>query len=166
MRKILVIGHARHGKDTAAEFLAKILDLNYRGSSEVCAEFIFEELGCYSTVQECFNDRSNHRAAWHQLIAKYCKDDKARLGKLIYRDNDIYCGVRAQDELDSVIAEFNPLVLWVDASERLPLEPSDSMQLSYEPRFNFIDNNKSKGWMLKQLTRLAHLIDSTKGSLE
>lgn len=154
-RKLIVIGHARHGKDSVAQHLAQKLGLRYRGSSEVCADFIFELLKDkygYKTPLECFEDRVNHRAEWHNIIADYCKDDKARLGKIIFKDNDIYCGIRAQDELDAVMAEFDCLVLWVDASKRHPLEPTSSMQLRFDPeRYEYLDNNGTYEELLEQL---------------
>jgi hypothetical protein len=105
----------------------------------------------YTTVEECWLDRVNHRAKWYTEIAEYCKTDKARLAKCVYATNDIYCGVRAKDELTAIIKEFNPLIFWVDASKRLPLEPYDSMQLSYHPTYNMVDNNKSEAELYKQL---------------
>ena len=154
-RKLIIIGHARHGKDTVAEFLAKKLDLKFKGSSEICAEFVFEKLKDkygYRSVKKCFNDRAHHRAEWHNIIAEYCKDDKARLGKLIFEENDIYCGIRAKDELEAVMAEFDCMVLWVDASKRMPLEPVDSMQLNFDPeRFDYLDNNGTLEELLEQL---------------
>ena len=154
MRKFLVLGHARHGKDTVAEYLAKELGLSYKGSSEVCAEFIFKELAGYKSVQECFEDRSNHRVEWFQIITDYCRTDKARLGRLIYETNDIYSGVRAKDELDAVIEEFSPFVIWVDAAFRLPLESNKSMQLLPYADYRYIDNNKDEEHLYKQLDKL------------
>lgn len=155
MVKIVVIGHARHGKDTVAEHLAKECKLSYRGSSDICAAWIFEILKDdhgYESAAACFNDRGTYRALWHKLIAAYTANDKARLGRLVFKDNDIYCGIRAKDELEAVIKEFNPMVFWVDASNRHPLEPKNSMQLSYDPdRFEYIDNNGTLKELLAQL---------------
>ena len=155
--KFLVLGHARHGKDTVAERLAISLKLSYKGSSEVCAEFIKDKLG-YDTAEECFKDRVNHRAEWHKLIAEYCVEDKARLGRLIYQDNDIYCGIRAQDEVDAVIEEFDPFVIWVDATGRCPLEPADSMQLTYNHKWLYVDNNRDRDYLVAQITVLTDAI--------
>lgn len=154
--KILIVGHARHGKDSVAQHIAQTLGLKYRGSSEVCADWIFEilkEEHGYKTSFECFEDRVNHRALWHKLIAAYNANDNARLGRLIFKDNDIYSGVRSQAEFDAIVAEFNCMVLWVDASKRQPLEPKDSMQLRFDPEFHeYIDNNGTYTELLEQLT--------------
>ena len=159
MRKLLILGHARHGKDTAAEYLAEKLGLSYAGSSQVCCDaFIFDLLKDkygYTTSQECFEDRVNHRAEWHQLIADYCKDDKAKLGRTIFEHNDIYCGIRAVDECEAVIAEFDPIVIWVNASNRVGPESRESMQVRYQPGWIKIHNNGTGGEFLQKLDTLA-----------
>lgn len=154
-KKILVIGHARHGKDSVAQHLAQKYNLSYRGSSEVCADWIFEILKDehgYKTSHECFEDRVNHRALWHKLIKAYNMDDLGRLGRLILMDNDIYCGIRNPKELEAIIEEWDPIVLWVDASKRCPLEPADSMGIKFDPeRFEYLDNNGTWEELLEQL---------------
>lgn len=159
MRKILVLGHARHGKDTAAEYLAEKLGLTYAGSSQVCCDsFIFAALKDkygYATSEECFEDRVNHREEWRQLIADFCAGDKAKLGRLIYESNDIYCGIRAKDECEAVIAEFDPLVIWINATKRVPKEPKSSMQLEYQEGWTKITNHKTGSEFLAKLNTLA-----------
>jgi hypothetical protein len=77
--KLLIIGHARHGKDSMAEILQENFGLKFKSSSEAAAEiFIYDVLKgkySYKTPQECFKDRVNHRAEWHQLICEYIIND-------------------------------------------------------------------------------------------
>lgn len=159
MRKLLILGHARHGKDTAAEYLAKKLGLSFTGSSMICCKaFIFDVLKHqygYATPEECFEDRVRHRKEWHDLIALACDDDKARIGRIVYANHDIYCGIRAKDECEAVIAEFDPIVIWVTAEGRLPPEPAESMQLEYQKGWIKIRNHRTKGKFLKRLDKLA-----------
>lgn len=156
--KLLVVGHARHGKDTVSEYLAKKLGVPFKGSSRVCCEeFIFHKLAAvwdYKNVEECFEDRVNHRATWHKLIADYCSDNKSAVGQLIYQKHSIYCGIRALDECEAVIKEFTPIVIWVDASKRKLLEPSESMQITKQPNWINIDNNGSEEDLYKTLDEL------------
>lgn len=122
-RKLLIIGHARHGKDTVAEMISKHFGLKVKGSSEMAAEiFIYDALKDkygYKTPEECFEDRVNHRQEWYELICDYNKEDPTRLAKAIMKDNDIYCGMRSSVEIeecrnqgvfDFVIGVFNPSV--------------------------------------------------------
>jgi hypothetical protein len=158
MRKILVLGHARHGKDTAAEYLAEKLGLTYAGSSEVCCRaFIFEALRDkydYEFVLDCYIDRVNHRVEWYNLIAEYCKDDKAKLGRLVYQHNDIYCGIRSKNECEAVIAEFDPIVIWINAMSRVAPEPAESMQLVCQEDWIKVQNNGTGCAFIAELDKL------------
>lgn len=139
-KPILILGHARHGKDTAAEYIRNKYSYNFQGSSLVFARLAYETMG-YESAQECFEDRHNNRELWHKMIAQYCHKDPARLGKLIYRNNEIYCGIRAQKELDAVIAEFKPAVIWIDALDRLDPESDSSFKITKPPGAITISNN-------------------------
>lgn len=135
-RKVVVMGHARHGKDTVAERLRDTFGLQYRGSSEICAEFVKQEMQDlqikhYPTVEACFEDRGNFRADWHKIIHDYNRGDPARLGKLIFSQADIYCGIRDVDELNGIVAEFDPILVWVSADSRVPQEDSSSINISF-----------------------------------
>ena len=154
MRKILVVGHARHGKDTVAEIIADYLGESHKASSERCASFVREAMLpniVYGTDKECFEDRVNHRAKWHSIIKEYCADDKARLGTLIYKDNLIYCGIRDTEELNAILAKFNPYVIWVDAAGRVPLEASSSMNIEYRPGWPRVRNTGAMVWLKEEV---------------
>lgn len=144
--KLLIIGHGRHGKDTVAEYLRDNRDMTFKSSSMHCAENVvypvLKDTYGYTTVEECFEDRSNHRSEWFDLIANYCSDDLARIGREIFEVSDIYCGLRNKREFHAIknngIFDF---VVWVDRSDHLPLEPKDSMSLEPWMADFVIDNN-------------------------
>jgi hypothetical protein len=122
--KILILGHARHGKDELASILQKKYNLTFKSSSETCNElFIYETLRDkynYTSKEECFEDRTNHRDEWKRLICDYNKDDKARLGKYIYERNDIYVGLRDFEEYEAIIKLGTvDVVIYVDAGKRM-----------------------------------------------
>lgn len=146
--KYIIFGHKRHGKDTACEILQEKFGLRYAASSEfACEKFLFEQLRAshgYETVQDCFEDRHNHRALWFNAIRDYNRSDLARLGKEIFAENDIYCGIRNKEEFDALRKEgFFDLAIWIDASERLPPEDASSMTLTRADADIVIDNNDS-----------------------
>jgi dephospho-CoA kinase len=156
--KILVIGHARHGKDTVCEILQQEYNFRFESSSNFCArKFIFELLKPkygYFTYEECFNDRHNHRAEWFDLIHGYCNPDLARLGREIFAENDIYCGLRNRLEFDALRNEkVFDYAVWVDRSQHLPLEPADSMNLSREMADIILDNNKDLDYLHAQVIK-------------
>ena len=120
--KILILGNARHGKDTLAELLADRFGMTYKSSSEMAMEiFLFDmlkEKHGYETMQECFEDRVNHRQIWYLSICDYNKDDRARLAKDILEGHDCYVGMRDLDEFEASKELFD-VIIWVDASKRL-----------------------------------------------
>ena len=62
--KVLVLGYARHGKDTVCDIIKEEYGFTFRSSSEFCAEHVVHPAmrSEYDTWQECFADRHNHRA--------------------------------------------------------------------------------------------------------
>lgn len=140
--KILIIGHARHGKDTVAEMIQENTGLTFKSSSMVAAEiFIFDSLKekyKYETFEECFEDRINHRAEWYNLICDYNVDDKSRLAKDIVATSDMYIGMRSRYEIDKCISDgvFNIIVGVFDP--RKPLESSNSFDIDLFQSANIV----------------------------
>ena len=149
--KLVVIGHARHGKDTVANLLHLWGGLPAESSSWIAAErFIYAALLAeghkYRTLQECWEDRTSAemRTKWYNLIVEFNKDDPTRLMKLIFEKNDIYVGLRNRDEfLAGKLERRFDLSIWVDATERLPEESDNSMTLSKQDADIIIDNNST-----------------------
>ena len=142
--KILIIGHARWGKDTVAEILRDGWGYKFCSSSlAACEKVVFPVMSKqegYTSVEECFEDRVNHRTQWHQLISEYNTPDKTRLAREIMETNDIYVGMRCQEELKATRGLFD-VVVWVDASQRLLPEPASSNTLTKEMADYCISNN-------------------------
>ncbi len=146
MNKLLIIGHARSGKDACAEILRHHMGLTFESSSVKAAEiFIYDKLKDkygYKTPVECFEDRVNHRAEWHDLICDYNKEDKARLAKDILKDSDCYVGMRSGEEIEECVRQkIFSLIIWVDASQRVPDEGKDSFNIDKSYADFIIDNN-------------------------
>lgn len=131
--KLLIIGHCRHGKDTVAEMIRDMFGLTFQSSSQAAADiFIYDRLKDkygYKTPEECFEDRMNHRAEWHDLICDYNKDDKARLAKDIIEMDDIYVGMRSDAEIQECVKQglFDYVIGVYDP--RKPHEPKDSFNI-------------------------------------
>lgn len=116
--RLMILGHARHGKDTAAEWLAKNHDYKFVSSSwfmcervvwkaihnsyeremflerltpaqRLCREREFVEMRArYADIQQCYVDRANYRGMWYDLIAAYNGSDPARLTKAIFAEGN------------------------------------------------------------------------------
>lgn len=163
--KLLIIGYARHGKDTVCEILREKYDYKYVSSSVFCAKmFIYEKLSPlygYKTIEECYEDRVNHRSEWYDLISNYCMDDPAILGKQIFSEHDIYCGLRNIREYDEMRKQnVFDLCLWVDRSDHLPPEPETSMTLNISHADIVVDNNGSLEDLNQQVDLLVKKINS------
>ena len=133
-KKLLVIGHKRHAKDSMAEILRDNFGLKFQSSSQAAADiFIYDALKekyNYQNSEECFEDRVNHRAEWYDMICEYNAHDKARLAKDIMSTSDCYVGMRDRPEIDECRKQgVFDMVIWVDASDRLPLEGTDSFNI-------------------------------------
>lgn len=157
---LYVIGHARHGKDTAAEIIAQVYDLKFCSSSWFMNErVIFDKLSPkygYKTLQECFDDRHDKRAEWYDIIAAE-NPTGTELSKLLFEDFDIYVGMRNKREMEAVMLDpsINNFNIWVDASKRKPLEPASSMSIPRYCAHMSLDNNGGEFKLLMQILKIA-----------
>lgn len=157
--KLIVTGHKGHGKDTACAIIEKLYQLTFISSSMILAEEVIypvlkEKYG-YTTVQECFDDRDNHRKEWFDLLAAYNTPDATKLGRLIFEQSDVYCGLR--NVLELVAMEQQSLfdfTIWIDALERLPPESKDSMTITMDDCDYIVDNNGPEEELEQRITEV------------
>lgn len=145
--RLMVLGSGRHGKDSVCEILRDRYGFTFESSSHFVAEravrpYLATRGVTYSSFDEMYADRVNRRAEWFTAISEYNSPDAARLGREIYQEFDIYCGIRNQRELialqrDGVVQH----TMWVDASKRLPPEPVTSITVTARDADCVIDNN-------------------------
>ena len=129
--KLLVIGYAGHGKDTAATMLGKLLELDcISGSQFACKEIVYPQLKSvygYASPEDCFMDRTSHRQEWFEIIAHYNSVDPMKLTKEVMKEYDIYVGMRSERELlECKRQKIFDLIIWIDASKRVGPEQSES----------------------------------------
>lgn len=172
--KILIIGMARHGKDTFAELLAKKLGCSFQSSSRAALEvFLFERLNTlrswtklppYASLDEAYEDRVNHRRLWFEEIRDYNTPDRTRLTRDILAKHDIYVGMRNIEELRATRHLFD-CVVWVDAFPRLRTrESQDSISISPADADWIVDNNFDLKALSEQADILAlHLLNRSTG---
>ena len=145
MPNLLIIGYARHGKDTVAEILAKDCGFEFTSSSEfVGREVIWENWGKvrYDSFEAMFADRMNWRETWMRMIAEYNTPRKDRTARtMLERGYDLYVGMRRLDELEASRHLFDHVV-WVDRSEHLPPETGSMDITPLNAKADYvIDNN-------------------------
>jgi hypothetical protein len=133
--KLLIIGHGRHGKDTVAEIIQDEYGLSFMSSSCAAAEeirpILKSQFGLnYTTLEQCYNDRHNHRQAWKNAISEYNAEDKTRLARHILQRADIYVGLRCDVEFYAARHLFD-YVIGVTAFDRVKaLDPTFTISLS------------------------------------
>lgn len=152
--KLMILGHARHGKDTVGEWFVKRGYTFVSSSWFVCEKAVFPAMmranaknyGLsqfpYANAREAFEDRANHRGFWYRAISDYNRPDAARLGKELFAEYDMYVGLRSARELHALRnAGAFDIAVWVDASERCPQEPRSSCTVEPWMADYVIDNN-------------------------
>lgn len=142
--RILVIGHGRHGKDTAAAMLAKATGGSFVSSSEFAAKKAVFPLvsDLYPDWRAAYADRANHRELWYHAIRAYDLRPGPMLAEQVLVDHNIYVGMRSSVEFERSCDLFD-LVIWVDRSKILPPEPGSSMELTAKDADLVLDNNQS-----------------------
>lgn len=161
--KILILGNARHGKDTLAELFNTHFGLTFMSSSKAAADFfLYDKLKSkynYTSPDECFEDRVNHRDEWYTEICDYNKNNRARLASDILSKVDCYVGMRDKAEFDECIKQnLFDLIIWVDASGRLPLEPGTSFNIDKDCADIIVENNGTYQDFVKKSIRIGKLI--------
>jgi hypothetical protein len=147
--RLLIMGYARHGKDTVCELLRDRYGYRFTSSSMFCAEHVVLpasrdaiEMPFYDDAGACFEDRVNHRKFWFDTITAYNTPDKSRLGREIFESFDIYCGIRNAEEFQALkLGRSFDLAIWVDASDRVASEGADSCTVMPSMADYVLDNN-------------------------
>ena len=161
--KLFIVGHGRHGKDTVAEFIQKNYGLTFESSSMFCAEHVvtpwLEKMGItYDSLEECYEDRANHRQDWYEAIRSYNKEDESRLSRAIFAKYDMYVGIRSRVEfLES--RHLSDLSIWVESSKRYSgIDPT--CKILQRDCDIMIDNNGMIPDLEEKLTRFFDLMSS------
>jgi hypothetical protein len=145
--KLMILGYARHGKDTVADILSTNLGLTKEDSSQFAGKQVmmpyFASKGIvYPDWSACYADRVNHRQEWFEQIKAYNTPDEARLAREIYAVSDIYVGIRRKEEFEAARSQrLFDYSIWVDRSEHVAPEPTTSNTMTPEMANYVIDNN-------------------------
>ena len=173
--KLLILGYGAKnrpdknsestGKDHLANRLHQELGLTFESSSYFAAKtFIFdllkEEKG-YTTLEECFEDRHSKgmRKVWHDAICDFNKQDPTALSSEIFKQHDIYVGLRCANELQSAKNKWDDLIcIWIDATKRIEPEDTDSCTVTEDMCDFTITNNGSVEQYDKKIDLLINIL--------
>ncbi|GAB5431199.1 MAG: hypothetical protein EpisKO_05690 [Epibacterium sp.] len=122
--------------------LAREYGLRVVSSSEFAArKAVFPLVSdLYADWRAAYEDRHAHRDLWFHAITAYNLRPGPMLAEQILERHDVYTGMRRRAELEGSRHLFD-LVVWVDASRRLPTEPESSMELTPADADWVVDNN-------------------------
>jgi dephospho-CoA kinase len=165
MERLVVAGHGRHGKDTVSEILRDRYGFSFISSSEFVGKHAvyptFKDRYGYASIAECYADRHNHRQEWYELISEYNAIDPAKLGRELFEQFNIYCGIRSRRELDAIKAEkLCDCVVWVDASLRVKPEDASSITVGPDQADYVIDNNSDLNHLVIEVDRFVRELDN------
>lgn len=165
--RLLIIGHGRHGKDSVGDILRHQYGLRGVSSSEFAAQKAVFPLvsDLYPDWRAAYEDRHACRDLWFHAIAAYNLRPGPMLAEQILAGHDIYTGMRKRAELDRSRHLFD-LVIWVDASRRLPPEPSGSMELCPDDADWIIDNNGPADALPGEIAKLARVLGEIDGAFD
>jgi dephospho-CoA kinase len=164
--KVLILGNARHGKDTLAELFNQYFGLTFMSSSQASADFFLynqlkDKYG-YTSSEECFEDRVNHREEWYQAICNYNKDNRARLAQDILSRSNCYVGMRDKEEFNECVKQkLFDIIIWVDSSKRLPLEPGTSFNINMSDADIIVENNGTFEEFVEKSKRIGKILFDT-----
>jgi len=165
MPNLMICGYARHGKDTFAEMLAKYANMTFESSSHFAARQVvypvLKDKYDYETLEQCYEDRVNHREEWFDLIRAYNEDDLCRLSREIFKVHDMYVGIRNPAEFFAARdAGIFDLSIWVEASQRHPPEPNTSNGMQRSMCDLVVENNHPIDQLDLKAQRLAGVINA------
>jgi hypothetical protein len=118
VKRILIVGHGRVGKDTACEYLARITHLRFAGSTSVyLARYVAERLGV--SEQEAYLTRHSNRNFWHRVGNEVRRRDPGLLIRESLLHAEIVGGVRDLEEINICRQEhLVDLIVWI-SNERV-----------------------------------------------
>ncbi len=119
VKRILVVGHGRAGKDTACEYLAGVTRLRFAGSTSVfLARHVAARLGV--PEEEAYRSRHANRSLWHRVGNQVRRHDPGLLLRESLAHAEIAAGVRDLAEIEVCRREgLADLIVWV-ANDRVP----------------------------------------------
>lgn len=130
MKRVMVVGPSRAGKDTACEYLARVTSLRFAGTtSHYLALYVAARLGV--SVREAYRSRHANRNLWHRVGNEIRRLDPGLLVRESLRHAEITGGVRGIEEIQACRRErLVDVIVWIDnarvpASSRITFGPAD-----------------------------------------
>ena len=145
---IMILGHADHGKTTIAKQVVALKpEIKFIDSSQFAMDSCVlpeaKKLVPDITIDDIKKFKPLMREFMCWAIKKYCVDDRAKLGKDIFEQSDMYVGCRSQDEYQAQIdAGLIDLTFYVKNINKVENDPS--MEIGFDPFTMILLQNDGK----------------------
>lgn len=113
LKRILIVGPAGAGKDTACLYLARITRLRFAGTTSFyLAKYVAARLGL--SEEEAYRTRHQNRNLWHRVGNEVRKRDPGLLVRQSLEHAEIIGGVRDLREIEVCRGEqLVDLIVWI-----------------------------------------------------
>jgi len=162
--KLAISGPGQAGKGTVSQYISDNWGIRYQQStSEAAAAVVFRDITKqYSTVEECWADRANHREEWGQIIADFNQPDGIGLYRQMAGQNDIFDGIRRRAELQKCKeVGLVDKVVWLNRPN-IPLDAS--LDYGDEEADYIVDNSTTIEDLYSRLNLLWAKLELTQGT--
>jgi hypothetical protein len=113
-KRIMIVGNGRAGTDTACEYLAKVTELRFAGTTSLyLAKYVAARLGV--SEQDAYSTRHLNRNLWHRVGREIRKQDPALLIRESLLHAEIVGGIRDHEEIAACKQDhLVDLIAWID----------------------------------------------------
>ena len=114
IKRILIVGNGRAGKDVAAAILSSITKLPYAGSiSWAVKELVAKALGIHPQI--AWDSRHQHREEWYTICCRLRENDPTVLVRRALENGQIVTGARDRTEILAARARnLFDKILWIE----------------------------------------------------
>jgi hypothetical protein len=155
--KLLIMGHGRCGKDTAALYMMQKHGYRWNGSFSWHMLPHMAEL-LHLPQQIAWDTRHKHREIWRDEINEYRRGDPSRLMRAVFAKADIGSGPRPRVEFEAAKREaIFDYAIFIDKD--VPVDPT--FEMTRDDADYVIDNNMSFEHLYAQLDHVSQILALT-----
>ncbi len=121
MKRILIVGHGRAGKDVALDYLASITGLRNAGTTSLyLAKYVAKELGV--STEEAYATRHADRDIWYRVGRQIRENNPGILLREALANGEMTGGLRDAEEC-VVARDIVDLIVWIE-NDRVAADPT------------------------------------------